>query len=137
MYFCLPEKSFAFLDQCKNNFLAYQFCQFSPPMPLSLAHLLLKICLAEEKTGHTSLVKTLRENTQHSSESSSQFLKTRTSLISLVNPAPLQHFISLNLSCFFPLYLFRRALWRRRSTHKARPHFLQLVRLELISIGKN
>lgn len=55
--------------------------------------------------------------------------------ISLVNPAPLRHFILF--PCYlFPLYLFRRALWRRRRTHKARPHFFLVDRHELNSMGK-
>lgn len=32
---------------------------------------------------------------------------------------------------FPPPHLFRRALWRRRRTHKARPHFLPLVRVSI------
>ncbi|TNN75976.1 hypothetical protein EYF80_013739 [Liparis tanakae] len=35
-----------------------------------------------------------------------------------------------------PPYLFRKALWRRRSTHKARPHFFFVVKPELNSIGQ-
>lgn len=83
-----------------------------------------------EETKEASSNKLRRQNTSSFNRFFFFFLKKKNKKLACQSSNP-SAFYSPRSYLFPPPHLFRRALWRRRRTHKARPHFLPLVRVSI------